>query len=79
VLGILLILLTFVLPGGIVAGVRKMRARVVRVTPAPPSSPAGADSTPPREASDSPDQIGEQRDDPNAELEDVPATTAPPG
>ena len=44
VLGLLLILLTFVLPGGIVAGVRKMRAKVVRVTPSPPSSPAGADS-----------------------------------
>jgi len=79
VLGILLILLTFVLPGGIVAGVRKMRARVVRVTPAPPSAPAGADSTPPRVVGDTPEQVDEQRREPNTELEDVPATTAPPG
>ncbi len=33
-LGLLLIVLTFVLPGGVVFGVRRLRARVVRVVPA---------------------------------------------
>jgi branched-chain amino acid transport system permease protein len=36
ILGALLILLTFVLPGGIVAGVRRWKARVVQVVPQPP-------------------------------------------
>ncbi|NND73598.1 MAG: branched-chain amino acid ABC transporter permease [Ilumatobacter sp.] len=36
ILGIMLIVLTFVLPGGIVAGVRRLRARFVRVNPARP-------------------------------------------
>jgi len=36
ILGALLILLTFVLPGGIVAGVRRLKARVVQVVPQPP-------------------------------------------
>jgi len=35
-LGILLILLTFVLPGGIVAGVRKVKARIIQIVPQPP-------------------------------------------
>lgn len=41
-LGLMLIVLTFVLPGGIVAGFRKMRARFVQVVPRPPdgSTPA---------------------------------------
>jgi len=37
-LGILLILLTFFLPGGIVAGLRRVRARFVVVVPRPPLS-----------------------------------------
>lgn len=36
ILGVLLIVLTFVLPGGIVSGIRKLRARVVVVVPRPP-------------------------------------------
>ena len=79
VLGILLILLTFVLPGGIVAGVRKMRARVVRVTPSPPSSPAGADSTAASRRGRHAGPGRRARREPTTELEDVPATTAPPG
>ena len=78
VLGILLILLTFVLPGGIVAGVRKMRAKVVRVTPSPPSSPAGADSAAPRASGGTPHPVDELSEPPT-EHEDVPATSAPPG
>jgi branched-chain amino acid transport system permease protein len=35
-LGALLILLTFVLPGGIVAGMRRLKARVMQVVPQPP-------------------------------------------
>lgn len=35
-LGVMLIVLTFVLPGGIVAGFRKLRARFVQVVPRPP-------------------------------------------
>lgn len=36
IMGVLLIVLTFFLPGGIVAGVRQLKAKVVRVMPAPP-------------------------------------------
>lgn len=36
ILGALLIILTFVLPGGVMAGVRQLWAKVVRVVPAPP-------------------------------------------
>ena len=36
ILGVMLIALTFVLPGGIVAGFRKLRARFVQVVPRPP-------------------------------------------
>jgi branched-chain amino acid transport system permease protein len=35
-LGMMLILLTFVLPGGIVAGVRRIKARVIQIVPQPP-------------------------------------------
>ncbi len=79
VLGLLLILLTFVLPGGIVAGVRKMRARVVRVQPAPPSSPAAAGIGTPLLSNDTPDQVDEPPSEPTSEFEDVPASSAPPG
>jgi branched-chain amino acid transport system permease protein len=79
VLGLLLILLTFVLPGGIVAGVRKMRARVVRVQPTPPTSPAAAGTGEPLMSNDTPDQLDEPPSDPTTELEDVPASSAPPG
>jgi branched-chain amino acid transport system permease protein len=37
ILGVLLILLTFVLPGGIVAGARRVKARVVSLIPIPPA------------------------------------------
>jgi branched-chain amino acid transport system permease protein len=36
ILGIMLILLTFFLPGGVVAGTRKLKARFVRVVPQKP-------------------------------------------
>jgi branched-chain amino acid transport system permease protein len=36
ILGVMLIALTFVLPGGIVSGFRKLRARFVQVVPRPP-------------------------------------------
>ena len=38
-LGLLLIVLTFFLPGGIVYGVRKLRARFVQIVPAGPTDP----------------------------------------
>jgi len=43
IMGILLIVLTFFLPGGIVSGARRLKAKVVRVLPAPPKGfqPAG--------------------------------------
>jgi branched-chain amino acid transport system permease protein len=55
VLGVLLILLPFVLPGGIVSGARKLKARVVQVVPSTPDAPstsrvpiaADADGPPP--------------------------------
>ena len=37
ILGVLLIVLTFVLPGGIIAGVRRVKARFVRVVPQRPN------------------------------------------
>ncbi len=37
VMGILLIVLTFILPGGIIAGVRQLRAKFVMVVPEPPA------------------------------------------
>lgn len=40
ILGVGLIVLTFVLPGGIISGVRKIRAKVVQVLPAPIRSSA---------------------------------------
>lgn len=43
-LGLLLIVLTFFLPGGIVYGVRKIRARLVQIVPAGPIGPGGGDS-----------------------------------
>ena len=43
VLGLMLVILTFVLPGGIVAATRKLRARLVRVQPEAPQSPTAAD------------------------------------
>ncbi len=41
-LGAFLILVTFVLPGGVVAGMRKLRARLVVVVPTPPAGLAAA-------------------------------------
>ncbi len=41
-MGILLIVITFVLPGGIIAGVRRLRARFVQVFPEPPARLAAA-------------------------------------
>ncbi len=35
-LGVMLIVITFVMPGGVVSGLRKIKGRVVRVIPAPP-------------------------------------------
>ncbi|MFN3219334.1 MAG: branched-chain amino acid ABC transporter permease [Acidimicrobiales bacterium] len=45
-LGAFLIAVTFVLPGGIVAGIRKLRSRFVVVTPRPPVSGAASDDAP---------------------------------
>ncbi len=36
ILGILLIVLTFVLPGGVVAGIRQIKAKIVRIVPQTP-------------------------------------------
>ena len=44
ILGAMLILLTFFLPGGIIAGLRKLRARFVTVIPQPPAVHDGAAS-----------------------------------
>jgi branched-chain amino acid transport system permease protein len=44
IMGVLLIVLTFFLPGGIVSGVRRLKARVIRVIPVPPKGfkPSGS-------------------------------------
>jgi branched-chain amino acid transport system permease protein len=44
IMGALLIVLTFFLPGGIVSGVRRLKARVIRVIPVPPKGfkPSGS-------------------------------------
>ena len=58
ILGVLLIVLTFVLPGGIVSGIRKLRAKVVVVIPRPPGRFAagpGADDSTPTAAESEPD------------------------
>lgn len=48
ILGALLILLTFVLPGGVVAGVRRIKARILQIVPQPP--PGATVPTPPEGA-----------------------------
>ena len=45
ILGIGLIVLTFVLPGGIIAGVRQIRAKFVRIIPQKPEGFVGAEPT----------------------------------
>lgn len=42
ILGALLVVITFVLPGGIVFGLRRVKARIVAVVPVPPGPPDGA-------------------------------------
>lgn len=48
IMGILLIVLTFVMPGGVVAGTRKLKAKVIRIVPRTPDggvagAPVGSD------------------------------------
>ncbi|MGA9277665.1 branched-chain amino acid ABC transporter permease [Ilumatobacter sp.] len=56
ILGAMLIVLTFVLPGGVVAGMRKIKGRIVQIVPQPPAGavaptpPDGADAELHREA-----------------------------
>lgn len=47
ILGVMLIVLTFVLPGGVIAGVRRMKARFVQIIPARPTLPGAADVSAP--------------------------------
>ena len=42
--GLMLVLVAFFMPGGVVSGTRKLRARVVQVVPKPPAT-AGSAST----------------------------------
>lgn len=42
IMGVMLIVLTFFLPGGIVSGARRLKAKVVRVVPAPPTGFKGS-------------------------------------
>lgn len=44
-LGAMLILLTFFLSGGIVAGARRLKARIVQIVPQPPGGPSGSPET----------------------------------
>lgn len=68
ILGVLLILLMFFLPGGIVAGFRQLRARFVQVLPpVAPGGGAGAAAAPPSPA---PEMTEEERE---------PATSSTPG
>ena len=52
IMGILLIVLTFFLPGGIVSGARRVKARVVRVIPVPPKGYESAGPTGDGDAAD---------------------------
>lgn len=56
ILGLMLILLTFFLAGGIVAGFRRLKARFIRIVPAPPPGSGSSDqvtpSSEPAEAQD---------------------------
>lgn len=74
ILGVMLIALMFVLPGGIVAGARKLKARVVRVVPRPPvlATAAGADGT----GGDPPDGPASPEDE-LATTNTSPSTTGP--
>lgn len=54
ILGVMLIVLTFVMPGGIVHGVRQLRARYVRVVPSPPEGAAPIEATTDDTSSDEP-------------------------
>lgn len=55
IMGILLIVLTFVLPGGVTAGARRLKARFLVITPRPPELPA--DSTPASDPADAHDTV----------------------
>lgn len=70
-LGLLLIVLTFFLPGGIVYGVRKLRSRLVSVVPRRPED-VSPDVPPREEAAES---IMDRRDDAEASAMSAPATT----
>ncbi len=55
ILGILLIVLTFVLPGGVVSGIRRIKARIVRIVPQTPggyTEVSGDETTATRTAED---------------------------
>jgi branched-chain amino acid transport system permease protein len=58
ILGVMLIILMFVLPGGIVAGARKLKARVVRVVPRPPVLPGSGPEDSHADASSPPGASG---------------------
>lgn len=60
ILGVLLILLTFVLPGGVIAGVRRIRARILQIVPVPPT---GAVAQPPPEGESEEDELRHEADE----------------
>jgi branched-chain amino acid transport system permease protein len=73
ILGLLLILLTFFLPGGIVAGTRKLKARLVSIVPRPPQGvAAGAPTT-------ADDGGGPSTDGPTPDDRAAPATVSDVG
>ncbi len=53
-MGVLLIVLTFVLPGGVVAGTRKLKAKILRIVPRTPDGDLAVDA----DADETPDELG---------------------
>ena len=74
VMGTLLIVLTFVLPGGVIAGVRRWRAKFVQVVPEPPAKLA-AQMAALAESGDEPAAAGNAT---TSETDVTPATIASP-
>ncbi|MGB3737478.1 MAG: branched-chain amino acid ABC transporter permease [Ilumatobacter sp.] len=54
IMGVLLIVLTFVLPGGVVAGTRKLKAKILRIVPRTPDGDLAVDA----DADETPDELG---------------------
>jgi branched-chain amino acid transport system permease protein len=78
-LGVLLIVLTFFLPGGIIYGVRKTRARLFRITPTGPSAGPQTDGLEDRPHEEGAARILDRDDDARAAPVSAPAQSTNQG